>query len=224
MSSLQAGGKLYYPFGRGLAGEDPSFQSFDKSKLVQLPISLTANTANDSGTPFCLERPSDAEKELAAFRTLAKVVSGELMKYQHGRNDDRKFVALEANGDLFDLSAVTLSLDKSHGEAFIVRLFSDTGAVQKRLSPAKLRSRDPKTGETIADSPFLSAAEGPEDDSMANPMVTVHKVKSKQSLSLLPTKVDRKGRYGFSVEWADGATIIYSSASIARAAGGTLVK
>lgn len=223
MSFWQAEGKRYYPFGHGLTGEDPSSQSFEQSTLVQLPVSPATNAANDTGRPFCLERPDDAEKELAAFRTLAKVVSGELIKYQYGRSDDRKFIAFEATGEVFDLSTVTLSLDKSRGEAFIVRLFSDTGAVQKRVSPAKLRSRDPKTGETLSDSPFLSEAEEKENP-VANPMVSVHKVKAKQSPSLLPTKVDRKGRYGFSVEWADGATIIYSSASVARAAGGTLVE
>ena len=37
---------------------------------------------------------------------------------------------------------------------------------------------------------------------------------------LFPCKIEKKGRYGYSVEWADGVTIIYSMFSLAKAAGG----
>ena len=41
---------------------------------------------------------------------------------------------------------------------------------------------------------------------------------------LFPCKLEKKGRYGYSIEWADGATIIYSMFSLAKAAGGIPVE
>jgi hypothetical protein len=37
---------------------------------------------------------------------------------------------------------------------------------------------------------------------------------------LFPARVTRKGNYGYEVEWADGAKVIYSLLAIAKAAGG----
>ena len=37
---------------------------------------------------------------------------------------------------------------------------------------------------------------------------------------LIPARVTRKGNYGYEVEWADGAKVIYSLLAIAKAAGG----
>jgi hypothetical protein len=48
----------------------------------------------------------------------------------------------------------------------------------------------------------------------------VHRTAGKKSPSLIPSKVDKKGRYGYAVQWNDGAIIIYSVLSIAKAAGG----
>ena len=50
------------------------------------------------------------------------------------------------------------------------------------------------------------------------------RMSSSQNLSprLFPCKINRKGRYGYSVEWRDGATIIYSMISLAKAAGAKL--
>jgi hypothetical protein len=48
--------------------------------------------------------------------------------------------------------------------------------------------------------------------------------KEKTSPSLSVTRVERKGRYGYAVQYADGATVIYSSKSLALAAGGELVE
>lgn len=35
----------------------------------------------------------------------------------------------------------------------------------------------------------------------------------------IPTKLDKKGHYGYEIEFSDGATIIYSMLSVAIAAG-----
>ena len=96
---------------------------------------------------------------------------------------------------------------------FIVRLYSPSGALQRRVLAAQLRSRDPRTGDVIDDSPFLH--EGGE-----KPVIHVHKSNERVSPSIDPNSVERKGRYGFAVKWGDGATIIYSKKSVARAAGG----
>ena len=37
---------------------------------------------------------------------------------------------------------------------------------------------------------------------------------------LVPARVTRKGNYGYEVEWADGAKVIYSLLAIAKAEGG----
>jgi hypothetical protein len=190
----------------------------DQSTVVQLPISEVTNAANETGIPFCLARPADAITELSSFRKLAIVVSEQLLKYQHGYKDDEKFVVF--GNEIFDVSTATISIDKSRGGDFTVRLFSDTGAVQKHISSAKLRSRDPKTGDEISGSPFLSPASL---DLKSDVVVTVHTANRKLSPSLVPTRAQRKGRYGFSVEWADGATIIYSTTCIAKAAGAVLI-
>ena len=42
-----------------------------------------------------------------------------------------------------------------------------------------------------------------------------HKFKS----GLFPCRVEKKGRYGYSVEWADGTTVIYSMSSLAASVG-----
>ena len=187
--------------------------------MVQLPISPLTNSANDNGIPFCLQRPENAEQELKAFKELADIVSTGLLKYQYGQQEGgAQKVTFESENGFFDLESLVMS--KSTDGMLIVRLFSDSGALQKRITPAMLRSRDPKSGEVIQDSPFLREAE--ESVGQDGPLVTIHKTGAKQSPSLIPNKVSRRGRYGFAVEWADGATIIYSMISVAKTAGATL--
>ena len=181
------------------------------------------NEAVDDGKPLSFSRPNGAEKELAAFRNLSDIVARELLQLQYGPpSEDNEYVVFENETTLFDLSTTTLALDKGN-ETVSVRLFSDSAAIQKQFSPAQLRARDPKTGETMPDSPYLiqdrGGLQGMEE---SNPIVTRTRPTQKRSPSVLPTKVERRGRYGFAVEWGDGATIIYSMRCLARAAGGTL--
>lgn len=57
--------------------------------------------------------------------------------------------------------------------------------------------------------------------SVVDDVVTHHKGQEMNiKPELFPARVEKKGIYGYSVEWADGATIIYSMISIAKAAGG----
>ena len=191
------------------------------SSIVQLPISVATNTANDNGNPLCVTRPDEATEELSAFRRLAENVSGEILKMQFGGHVGEVFVTFGSASDEFDLAMLQLSLDKSSDQAFVVRLFGEFGAIQKRISSAELRARDPKSGDVIEASPFadqLNSFASSADD----PVVTVHKASGKVSPSLLPVGVEKKGLYGFAVRWSDGATIIYSKKSIAVAAGGTI--
>lgn len=215
------GGGKHFPFGQGLSGDS-------SRSVAQLPISAATNAANDSGNPLCLERPKDCTEELQAFHQLAQTVSRELLKLQYNRSDSVDVVTFDSP-DPFDASTLLLSMDKGHDETtLIVRLFADSGAVQRRVSPAQLRSRDPQSGDMLPDSPFLAqAAEAtsPRRDDSVMASVHVHRTSSspKKLPSLSVTSVERKGRYGYAVHFADGATIIYSMRSLALSAGGTLI-
>jgi hypothetical protein len=185
------------------------------AKVVQLPISTTTNDANDAGEPLCLMRSEAAHVELSAFSTLAKNVSKELLKLQYGRSDNPEVVTFGTDSQTYDVSTAQLSLDKAN-DGLMVRLFSDSGATQERIMGAELRSRDPKTGIKLESSPFKDEVKSSNKD----PMVTESRAAGKKSPSLTPKKVEKKGRYGYAVHWDDGAIIIYSVLSIAKAAGG----
>jgi hypothetical protein len=185
-------------------------------KIIQLPISTTTNDANDNGEPMCLTRSEAAHVELSAFSTLAKNVSKELLKLQYGRNDDQKVVTFGTDTQTFDVSTIQLSLAKVAGDGFIVRLYSESGATQEQITGAKLRSTDPKTGDELESSPFKDKVKSSNQD----PMVTETRPTEKKSPSSTPSKIEKKGRYGYAVHWGDGAVIIYSVLSLARAAGG----
>jgi len=43
---------------------------------------------------------------------------------------------------------------------------------------------------------------------------------SEEKDNLFPAKISKKEKYGYEVEWADGATIIYSLLAIAKAVEG----
>jgi len=223
------GGEKHYPFGQSLlrGAKSDNDDRFGNASVVQLPISMAANAANDNGEPLCLRRPDDAGEELRAFEALAKFVSREILKIHFGWNVSEEGQVLvnfdSTPKDEYDIDTIQLSLDKSGDGSFLVRLYGETGAVQKRVSAADLRSRDPKSGDVIEDSPFrnqIDTAAAPSD-----PIITVHKARSqkKKSPSLQPTGVERKGLYGFAVRWGDGATIIYSKKCIAVAAGGRII-
>jgi hypothetical protein len=190
--------------------------------VFQLPISTLTNDANDSGVPLCLSRPENATEELTVFEQLACAVAKELLLLQHGRSrsdnggvDEPGMVVFAGTDGRFNVATTHLSMDYAE-EGFLVRLFSDGGAAQLSLSAQELRSRHPKTGETLD----LGAKDEQNNTKPpSNGMVQHHKVSAPR---LMPATVEKKGKYGYSVEWADGATIIYSMLSIAKAAGGRI--
>jgi hypothetical protein len=145
-------GKRHFPFGKGFSDYDLN-TAFQPVNLVQLPISIFTNDANETGEPLTLVRREDAQKELAAFRHLANHVARELLLIQYGKTDSQQFVLLD--DETFDVATIVLSLDRAKKEErFSVRLFSDKGAVQKILHPSYLRCRDPRTGDILEDGPF----------------------------------------------------------------------
>ena len=204
-------GKKHFPLGRGVIGEDP-LGGVPPEKVIELPMSLCMSASTDDGKPLSLARPADASKELAAYESLAREVSGELLKTFYGTTESSESVKFRDSKEEFSVSSVDLSLDSMTKE-FIVRLYSPSGALQKRVVAAQLRARDPRTGDVIDDSPFLH-------ESGEKPAIHVHKSSDRVSPSIDPNGVERKGRYGFAVKWGDGATIIYSKKSVAKAAGG----
>jgi len=194
---------------------------FDPSCTFCLPISPHANDANDSGVPLCLSRPPEATAELEAFGDLASAVAGKLLQLQYGKlshaavkseGEDGASVMFDNDTETFDITSLQLSTD-NEGRHFVLRAFSDQGAKEHTITGDVLRWTDPETGEkTEADD--VSLALGPGDG-----MVRHHRAPR-----LFPARVERKGNYGYSVEWADGASIIYSLSSIAVAAGGNVQK
>lgn len=190
--------------------------------MFHLPVSTVTNDANDRGEPLCLLRPDAGAEELEVFDELAASLAKELLLLQHGRSrsesggvDEPVSVLFCDSDEPFDVATTHLSLD-SKKQGFLVRLFSSDGATQLSLSADDLRSRHPKTGEKLD-------VEAEDGDSAApsHGMVEHHKANVK-SPRLMPATVEKKGRYGYAVEYADGATIIYSMLSIAKAAGGTV--
>lgn len=170
-------------------------------------------------------RPEAAAEELDVFDQLAAALSKELLLVQHGRSrsdsggvDEPVSVVFRDSDERFDVATTHLSLDSSK-EGFLVRLFSNDGATQLSLSAGELRSRHPKTGEKLDLEAEDERAIG--DTARSDSTVTHHKANA-TGPRLMPAKIEKKGRYGYAVEYADGATIIYSMLSIAKAAGATV--
>ena len=229
------GGGKHYPFGRGFAGEGKTINdslgnnALKPENICQLPISETANIANDTGIPICLSRPEEAKLELEAFEKLAKIVSREMFQLPHRALSSEGTVALE--GEHFDLSTINVSEDNG---SIMVRFFSEKGALQKRVPSQNLLRLDPMTGDAIdkTSSPPGDESErhqsktGDEEDVV----VSVHKASSSSACNnhavaeILPERIQEKGRVGFEVTWSDGSRFIYRRSVIAIAAGGTLVE
>lgn len=192
------------------------------NNICQLPISTVANDANDSGSPLCLTRPAEGAKELAAFEQLAQMVSRELFLLPHRSSvqNPNQIVYFEGKADeRFDLVTVHLSLDSDNERPLLIRIFSESGALQIRVAPAELRNRDPKTGEKI-ETPTGQQETKPQLD---DGMVTIHRSSSRDSVKrLIPVSVEKKGKYGYAVAWDDGAKIIYSMLAVAKSAGARL--
>jgi hypothetical protein len=160
-------------------------------------------------------------EELKAFERLGNVLCEKLLALQYAPSDSEFQVAFGNSASLFNVATLQLTKDKT-SDALVVRMYADQGAVQRKITPAQLRSRDPRSGTIIEDSPFRRQAV---DDSneLSDRMISHHRASSKKSPSLSVTRVEKKGRYGYAVEYADGAIIIYSTRSIAIAAGGEVV-
>ena len=149
----------------------------------------------------------------------------------------------EAGDSEFDVPFTQLTVDNDH-KNFTVRLFSDEGGYQKVIPGRELRIRDPRTGEVdpsqhdVDDTSVTpthndgggcgSAGHGIQKPSSPGqqlpPMVHHHTACGSDVLvekdGMFPAKITKKGNYGYEVEWADGATIIYSLLALAKAAGG----
>ncbi|CAB9499177.1 Iron-sulfur cluster carrier protein [Seminavis robusta] len=188
------GGGKHYPFGKGQQEALLQDKSINPANIVSLPISSLANDATEQGEPIALTRPERATEELDALQKLATIISKELLLAQFTQPDS--FVRLD--GVDFPLDTMACSIGKD-GAEFVVRLYSDAGATKIQLPAFQLRARDPKTGEIMP------------GESLEQP---------ERSPKTLPSTVEKKGHYGFTVEWADRATLIYSLQAVAKAAQG----
>lgn len=115
--------------------------------------------------------------------------------------------------DEFPVSNLTITVNNERKE-FYVRFFSEQGAKEMKVSGEKLRYWDPKMGEGEIGAP----SENSDDDNGGGSSLKRTRVSS--TSDIFPCQIYPKGNYGFSLRWADGASIIYSRLSIATAAGG----
>ena len=194
-----------------------------ESQVFRFPISERLNDANDEGVPLCISRPKEAAEELDIFRDLSISVANELLLTQHGKsNSVADDVLIRIDNQIFDVANLHLSADDAT-ESFFVRFFSDSGATEVRISGEKLRHWHPKLGEPLVNEKTdeeVVVSTSHSGCGSHNHQRNDQKRKSK----LFPCKIEKKGRYGYQIEWADQATIIYSMFSLAKAAGGTSVK
>ena len=188
------------------------------SNIIRLPISTTTNDSNDAGVPLCVSRPDNgAEEELAAFEQLARITSKELLLLRYADPESEGMINI--GGVRFEIVSLNCSIEAGK-DAFSVRLYCESGARKISVPASNIRSRDPKTGEQLSNSSGKSANSG---EARKDDMVIVHKAShNRRHPSNIPTSIEKKGRYGFAVEWEDGATIIYSMQAIAKAAAETV--
>jgi len=196
----------------------------------------------------CDEPNGNSEQEWAVFSKLADAVSADLLLLQHnmmpafmqgqqGNSSTAMVVTIdEVEDSAFDVPFTQLDIDNSH-KKFTVRLFCNEGGYQKIIGGDDLRSRNPKTGE-VEENSSSNSGEGDgktvqhgcgggshsSDRGSSQPSITVHHHSSgcadnsDKKDNLFPAKISKKEKYGYEVEWADGATIIYSLLAIAKAA------
>lgn len=150
---------------------------------------------------------------------------------EKGMPDEEAVVSFagEDGNERFDLASLSLA-EAPDGKAFVVRLFSEHGAAERGIEAEALWFAEPVTGRPLSEAEAPPAGGGcgggggvsSHDDIVddGSGMVKLHR--HVRGPRYLPAKVERRGRYGYSVEFADGAAIIYSRTALARAAGGTI--
>ena len=212
------GGRIHYPFGKGFesfVNEEKGHLDIKLENVCKFPISTLANDATEDGDPLTLSRPKGATEELSSFELLGDIVSRELYTLPHRTSENQDLIVFHGSEETFDLVSLQLSLDDDAERPLVIRIFSESGAMQLRFAPSELRSRDPKTGEVVGSSGKSSKDATQQKKGMAS----VHKVDSSTKKNF-PQAVEKKGKYGYQVTWADGARIIYSMLAIVKAGGG----
>jgi len=240
------GGGKHYPFGNASKASTEYLKEelgLKTSNIFQFPISSHTNDANETGSPLCLSRPEEAADELSTFGRLSAVVASELLLLQYGRSNEGGNEGMHnltvALGDAtFNVADLQLAVENDEN-IFAIRLFCDSGALEVRVAGEKLRHWHPQLGEEMekeenADGVgdvFVETTSGSgcgsgHDHSHSHSHSHAPSLKdfTSKKKGLFPCKIEKKGRYGYSVEWADGATIIYSMFSLAKAAGGIPIK
>jgi NUBPL iron-transfer P-loop NTPase len=209
-----AEGKRHYPFGQGIQDFADTVGDINTENICQLPLSLAANDAAERGVPWTLSRPSNAVAELEAMTQLARIVSRELLRLPFRPESSTGVVTFDDAPEMFELSSMQLCLE---GGDFLLRAFTEQGAVQRRIAPEDLRARDPRTGETLHGTGEASPALA---DTKVSRKVKIHRNDAFEGGRESPDRVEKKGKVGFEVTWGDGAKYIYSRRAIAMAAGG----
>jgi len=213
-------GERHHPFGKSIRESIEKLQrkglQVSKSNVFQFPLSSETNYANDCGLPLCISRPINASKELDSFEQLASSVASQLFLLQHGNVQSdvegiSEPVSIKIGDKEFDVTSLHMTVDNSK-QLFRIRLFSNEGATELKLDGKVLRMWHPKLGTPMQDEETVAVTQ-------TSGCGTNHNVEHRSQQSyFFPCKLDKKGLYGYSIEWADGATIIYSMHSLAAAA------
>lgn len=242
------GGGRHYPFGKSREVWGNNNESLPgPSRVFRLPVSSEVHDSNESGSPLCCDgdlgssmgtttSADDDDGAAGIFSKLAHAISTDLLLLDHGMTppvsgtaSTTSAVMIDETGDsVFDVPFTRLSVDNTH-KKFTVRLFSDGGGYQKVISGHALRCRDPRTGEEVkgmTETPAVRGSSCGGGGQSAPSSLVVHNVivhvesSATAKDGLFPARVTRKGNYGYEVEWADGAKVIYSLLAIAKAVGG----
>eukprot|EP00590_Aulacoseira_subarctica_P002650 CAMPEP_0172432504 /NCGR_PEP_ID=MMETSP1064-20121228/63729_1 /TAXON_ID=202472 /ORGANISM="Aulacoseira subarctica , Strain CCAP 1002/5" /LENGTH=536 /DNA_ID=CAMNT_0013179871 /DNA_START=234 /DNA_END=1840 /DNA_ORIENTATION=- len=229
-------GTKHFPFGKGISSDNNNIAEMlgvDPSSVFSLGISSHISNANESGIPMCLSRPMLAESELEMYSNLASSTEKQLFSLQYGlpllnRNEESSGDGEETTATFDDdtndsdeefplHSAILLANNDNY--SFTLRMFSQKKAAQKTLAGDIFRLVHPRTGYRLDQ----IDADNSNDKTFRTMMATSQtEVKtacgsggdisstSGASRRLFPVKIEKKGNYGYSCEWADGSTIIYS--------------
>lgn len=225
------GGGKHYPFGKNIKDSTESLEQqlgLSESNIFKFPISPHTNNSNETGSPLCLTRPDEARLELETFRKLSTDVASKILLLQHsqskeGDNEGIQNVTVTLEDTTFNVVNLQMAVE-NESEAFSIRFFSELEAIEVKVPGQKLRSWHPQLGEEMQDEQDKGSTDNQSSDGSRCGSSRAHSAQPFGKARLFPCKVEKKGRYGYSVEWADGATIIYSMLSLAKAAGGIVFK
>ncbi|KAL3790339.1 hypothetical protein ACHAW5_000496 [Stephanodiscus triporus] len=237
------GGGKHYPFGKSRDWDDKGGSPPSSAAAVaashylpgltcvfRLPISSNVHESNESGTPLCCNGAPGGlyDSTTDVFKDLADAILTDLLILRHRGNP--------SSTDRATTTSV-VTIDEAGGSNSLMC----RGWCQNIVAGINLRCRDPRTGEEEEEAggptPDYDRARGGTNDAGGRRMrrwrrlgrIIVHgpasclpRRRTKRGCEedgMFPTRVTRKGNYGYEVKWGNGTKIIYSLLAIAKGSG-----